>query len=90
MSDDSIDSVYKYTIPLDASGGVATPTYTPPSTGDKVSLQYHANEVVAIRTEAAPHLHKESVHAEAEEVDVDNLNVDVADMKTEASAEGSE
>jgi len=66
MADSSV--AYKYTIPLDVSGSVDTSVYDVPSGGDTLHLHYKATELVVVKTEAAPHFHRDSVNVEVEEV----------------------
>jgi hypothetical protein len=67
MTDSSV--AYKYLIPLDTSGHGDSPTYSVPSGGDTLHLHYKATELVVVKTEAAPHFHKDSVNVEVEEVE---------------------
>jgi len=67
MADSSV--AYKYTIPLDVSGSVHTSAYDVPSGGDTLHLHYKATELVVVKTEAAPHFHRDSVNVQVEEVE---------------------
>ena len=62
-------TAYKYTIPLDRSGGGDNPVYDIPSNGNTLLAHYQATQLVVVKTEAAPHFHKDSVNVGVEEVD---------------------
>ena len=69
MTDSSV--AYKYTIPLDVSGNADTPSYGVSSGGDTLHLHYKATELVVVKSEAAPHFHRDSVNVSVEEVSRD-------------------
>lgn len=60
---------YKYTIPLDTSGQANSPVYDTPSKGHTLKLRYNPTKLVVVKTEAAPHFHRDSVNVQVEEVE---------------------
>jgi len=64
----SPDTAYKYTVPLDNSGGVSSAVYDVSGSGDTLSVRVKGTEVAMVCTEACPHFHKDSVNVEVEEV----------------------
>lgn len=62
-------TAYKYTIPLDNTGGTASPEYDVSGSGETLSVIVGSTNVELVCTGACPHFHKDSINVDVEEVD---------------------
>jgi len=62
-------TVYKYTVPLDNTGGISSPAYNLTPAGEVLTMRVGATECTFVCTEVVPHYHKDSMNINVEEVD---------------------
>lgn len=64
----SEDKVYIYTIPVEVEGNTITAVYDPTRGGREYLSYYSPSKYVFITDKASPHLHREQVNVQVEEV----------------------
>jgi hypothetical protein len=68
------ETAYKYTIPLEEDDGVERPVYSTSGGGDTFQSLIMPDAKVVVSAEAIPHLHKDSVNVQTEEVSLEEYS----------------
>jgi len=79
----SQETAYKYTVPLEDDGGIERPAYSTAGPGETVYVSVQPHTKVVVSSKSIPHLHKNSVNVQVEEV---RLNDYVSGDKSEGDA----
>jgi len=64
----SQETAYKYTVPLEDDGGIERPAYSTAGPGETVYVSVQPHTKVVVSSKSIPHLHKDSVNVQVEEV----------------------
>lgn len=70
----SQETAYKYTIPLEEDGGVERPAYSSSGGGETLQSLMRPDVKVVVSAETIPHLHKDSVNVQTEEVPLEEYS----------------
>lgn len=76
----STHKLYVYTIPLKSEDGVVKPTYDTSNIDNKEFVKFSSRSCVVGTKDVNPHLHKDSVNADAESFEVSSQE-DIEEVK---------
>jgi len=62
-------TIYRYSIPLDTSGGTKSPVYEVNSNGRQYICHFGSSNLTIVQEKPSPHFHRDSVNVQVEEVD---------------------
>lgn len=79
----SEETAYRYTIPLEETGGVERPAYSSSDGQDTLDVTIEPEHKVLVTEEGVPHLHKDSVNVQVSEVPLEDF-VDETDNQGES------